>query len=33
MINDLFDFIVAAVQYVLNGIAVAPGALSSIVIG
>lgn len=33
MINELFDFIVLAVQYVLDGIAAAPGALSSIVIG
>lgn len=33
MINDLFNFVLAAVNYVLEGIAVAPGLLSSIVIG
>ncbi len=33
MINDLFDFVIAAVNWVLEGVAVAPGLLSSIVIG
>lgn len=33
MINDLFDFVVNAVYYVLDGLFFVPGELSSIIVG
>ena len=32
ILNNLFDFVVTAVNYVLDGVAVVPGELSSIVL-
>lgn len=32
ILNGLFDFAVSSVNYLLNGIAVVPGTLSSIVL-